>query len=114
MNQAHFEVMMAELAASGLVRVTGSYARGCARTDSDIDLVLFGRTRRGRKPIEQAADIMRNCGARLTSIVVGQYTTTPDTCPVQVELMERCWLDGIPKRRRLPMVKIAGTWFETW
>ncbi len=97
LTEEEFSVLLAELAASKLVRVCGSFARGDYGSYSDIDFVV-PRASQDQKAFQRLMAILDRHGVQYTSEVIGQVSTPRnlDHLPRPLEFMADYWISRTP------------------
>lgn len=108
MNDETFTAFLAELQKTCKAKVTGSFARGDWRLNSDLDLVVTTNAR-----LKQAIAIFEKYEVPWESILPGQIGSPRElqTLPIPVEVMETFWLT--PTREK-GEIEICGVTFKKW
>lgn len=100
-----------DLASTNVVKVTGSYAAGKQREDSDIDFYIKEDkpdTPKEKRNILKVIKVLRHYNALLDSHTVGYIWTT--NLPIQLEFSDLF----TPRQDRLKSVEIKGIKFKTY
>lgn len=122
LTEPEFIALLRDLAKLKFVQVTGSYARGDYKYNSDIDFVVPRRKEDGYgnvihpTPLEKAIAVLNAHGVQWDSEVLGQASTPRNLTymPIPIEVMEKIWLTPVPKNKRLDKVVVYGIEFKTW
>ncbi|MHA2279584.1 MAG: hypothetical protein ACXAC5_01650 [Promethearchaeota archaeon] len=111
LNEKQFTEFLTALRDKCKCRITGSYARCCARLNSDLDLIVHSDS-----GMKRAIKIFDLFGVRWDSIIIGQIASPRNmwTLPIPVEVMCKEWLTPIPKNERPETITIHGVTFKTW